>query len=136
MALAGDFERFAYGCARDVYLNDDQTVVYKLEYERGANAYEIETLNRLSNISLPADFGIPAFSSYRVDDHDIIAMEFVDGRKVGACLCAEVGLDCDCEPETLISKIVESFLLDNGITDIGYGNLIERNGITYLIDAD
>ena len=120
------------GCTRAAYLIDG--VVYKVpaamfRADVGANDIEFENGERLRK-SLPAGFVIPEMTMYG----EILAMEFIDGTLTGECWDEYLGLVCRCEPGTCIPSALLAPIAHLGITDIGHGNIIERDGVYYLID--
>jgi hypothetical protein len=133
-ALAGESHFLARGTARDVYIADG--IVYKVEIESGSNDYEIDNLIRLSNMTLPPMLAVPEWNVYNVDGRSVIAMPFIEGREVGECYCDFTGTECDCPPDSKAPISVIAACQSVGITDLSVGNLIYRDGIYYIVDAE
>lgn len=131
-AYWGDLPYLAHGTARTVYIKDN--VVYKVDIVNGSNGYELANLIRLQNATLPEHVAIPKWHAYDVNNNVIIAMEYIDGLECGDCLCGIVGTKCDCNdviPEDISDSIVEL-----GVTDPGFGNVIMKDDTFYLIDVE
>lgn len=114
----------AEGCSRVCYLING--VVYKVNTFPGQNRDEFENLNRLPNVP---GIGIPSVAMYG----DVLAMEYIQGRETGLCWDCEMGDPCqygDCMPVS-----VANVLNQYGISDLSHGNVIERDGMFYIIDA-
>lgn len=122
------------GTGRTVYRVYD--VVYKVDKEQGSNAAELTNYNRLCSLPLPAHIGIPMVEAYDIGDEIVIAMEYIDGERIGECFAEQAGLDCDCDSEHLPAEI-EGTLRSVGMGgDLHEGNIIYSNGIYYLIDLE
>jgi hypothetical protein len=135
-ALAATCPREFYlaeGCTRQAYLIDG--VVYKVPApmfygDENANAVEFANAERMRGM-MPAGFAIPEMTMYG----DILAAEFIDGNVTGECMDEWLGIDCTCAPGICIASDLLDPIAKMGITDVGLGNIIELDGIYYLIDV-
>lgn len=133
VALAGMGKYIGSGSARNAYLVND--VVYKIDGQRGANRTEIETLMRLSNVTFPENIALPLWQAFFVDGEYVVAMEYIQGNAFDMCYCELAGVPCECTADDLPENVLR-FFTDLDIFDLGAGNVIERDGICYLIDCD
>lgn len=114
----------------------DGPTVYKVEYGEGfdldCNRNEVDNLDRLRAISLPANIALPDAYLYETDGVNIVSMEYIDGTPMGDCFCLpREGHDPNaCLPEDIVR-----FLVDLGI-DCAYGNVIRSGRRYYIVDAD
>lgn len=129
-AVAGTLEFLNSGCDRFVYRKGN--VVYKVHTEDGhedtANQREIANYIRLVGI-LPDNMRVPQTTLYWVDEHPVIAQEYIDGQTLAECWCLPDEPHTDsCMPYD-IATTFHPYL-----NDTGGMNIILRDGIYYLID--
>ena len=123
------------GCSRSAYLING--VVYKI-HNLGSggleNAEEITRAN-LMRPFLPKGFAIPEMTLFEINGEEILACEYIDGILTGECSDEFVGLPCTCGGICLNEQTMA--LIDNIIDfyDWSYGNVIDCEGVLYLIDC-
>lgn len=123
------------GCSRSAYLING--VVYKISNNcasGGENSEEYLRAN-IMRPNLPQGFAIPDMTLFTVEDEEILACEYIDGILTGECSDAWLGLPCSCGGTCLSDQTMA--LIDNVIDfyDWSYGNVIDCEGVLYLIDC-
>lgn len=123
------------GCSRSAFLING--VVYKI-HNGGSGGYENNEEITRANIMrpyLPQGFAIPEMSLFVVENEDILACEYIDGILTGECSDGWVGLPCSDNGICISQQTMA--LIDNVIDfyDWSYGNVIDCEGVLYLIDC-
>lgn len=129
-AFEGALSRIGDGSSRDVYIDNDKKVVYKVECEPGwysTNQLEWENYNEFSDVPLP--FVIPETALYDIDGSPVIAMEYIDGQLMAECYCSSDECCTDfCLPRALLD------IACTIINDTSGLNFVYRDGFYYVID--
>lgn len=115
------------GTDRVVYLIDN--VVYKVDTTgEGVNLSEIE---RMASITLPDYVYFPTAALWTVDGEHILAMEYVPGIHVAACLCIE---DEEIHDSSCMDARLKDILMALEI-DIWGMNVIFNHSGYWIVDA-
>ena len=137
LALTGPKEFWiSDGCTRSVYLING--VIYKVEFEEGANQKELENLARLATLEdIPDELAIPNSFMWH---GQVLAMDYIVGDDAGACFsCEGSRLDCRhcAEGDAQMSPETLRWLNENGIYDViqDSENILRVDNLVYLIDA-
>lgn len=137
MALDGLFPCIGEGSFRSAYR--DGNVVYKVHlpvdeedvYDGwDPNADEFIRWSDIIGRNLPAFIRVPNASLYHVNGESVIAMDYIEGKALGECWCTEGEEHLGCIDFDTAATITN----ETGIMDLAYGNIIEANGIYWLID--
>jgi hypothetical protein len=127
-ALMGFGEFIGSGCDRRAYLINN--VVYKVQQRNRFRANEVEFENFRDHEETDR-IKFPANHLYYIDGNAVMAMEYIDGTCVGECYCIE---DLEACNETCLDELEVNDLLELGMTDICYGNVIRKDSFLYIVD--
>lgn len=119
----------ADGTTRMVYLING--VVYKIHHvkEQTENVDEFYRIRNHSDI-LPEGVYYPEVGLFEIDNDNIIAMEYIEGRQVAECFCTpDESCDDSCMPMH-VWESVHTVLGDTG----GFNVVLNDKGI-WIIDA-
>lgn len=119
----------ADGSSRMVYLIDG--VIYKVDIIAGTNADEYDIMLNMRD-SLPMGVFYPEVSLFTVSGVDVIAMEYIEGTAIYACVCADMGDKCD----SVCMTPQESVFLPPLLNDPSGMNIIRNEHGYYIIDAN
>jgi hypothetical protein len=133
-ALAGDGIVIGEGSSRIAYLING--VVYKVD--NGMDlipfAQDDEWNNYMRYQSQTLDDSlvrIPAMSRYDFGDQIVLSMEYIDGYPTGECYCTN---DEECGQDCMSQDIHDICTEEYEVWDLGYGNVIVKDGIHYIVD--
>lgn len=121
------------GCSRTTFLIGG--VVYKIHNGgHSDNVHEFERAN-LYRPLMPKGFAIPQMSLFSVNGADILACEFIDGILTGECSDEWAGLPCSDGGICLNPDMMHPINEIMGFYDWSYGNVIDCEGMMFLVDC-
>lgn len=123
-ALAGRMGYLGSGCYRRAYLNDDRSVVYKIQYfenSSGGNVREHMASQDLRTLpDIPEDLEIPETALYNINGQPVLAMPFVDGMPAHWSFPAHI----------------REWFKSHKVHDVGHDNVLSIGSKFFLVDME
>lgn len=124
------------GGYRHVYLSGRVVYKYMHNWEDGnINREEYDNVKYIHSTvtDWPAHIWVPHVSLY---DDAILAMPFIEGQEKGECTCDPPSYtDPDHDDDHISNELWNEIYLLTDIGDLGWGNIILRNGVYVVVDC-